>query len=154
MIYLFSLFKSKYCLIVFPLSLGLSYLMMPGKVFYSWYILVSVLFMLSFSLVVTCIIRNVKEKILLAKTYKSSIVGIVATALGLASLQVCGVGAPVCSAAVGAGILSSLFPTVFLNLMEKYALQFILASILFQLIALYFMNCFKQVSSLALSKAK
>jgi len=144
--YLFSIFKSKYCLIVFAISLFLSYFLIPKTVFYGWYKILAYTFMISFSLTITCIIRNVKEKILLAKTYKSSVIGIIATALGLTALQVCGVGAPVCGAAVGLGILSSIFPTVFVDVMSKYAVHIIVLSIIFQLVALYFMNCFKEVN--------
>ena len=146
MIYLFNIFKSKYCLIAFVLSLILSYFLIPKAVFYQWYIILAITFMLALSLTLTCIIRNIKEKILLARTYKSSIIGIIATALGLAALQVCGVGAPVCGAAVGVGILSSIFPAIFINIISKYQIYFIVFSILFQLVALYFMNCFKEFS--------
>ena len=145
MIYLLNIFKSKYCLSVFALSFVLSYFLIPKTVFYGWYTAIAILFMISFSLVTTCIVRNVKEKVMLAKTYKSSIIGIVAVALGLGALQVCGVGAPVCGAAVGLGIFSSIFPTVFVNLMSRYSIHFIILSIVFQLVALYFMNCCKNL---------
>jgi len=75
---------------------------------------------------------------------ESSTIGIVATTIGLAALQICGVGAPVCGAAVGLGIISSIFPTVFINVMSKYAVYFIVFSITIQLITLYFMKCFKK----------
>ena len=144
MFYLFNIFKSKYCIGIFVLSLILTYFLIPGKAFYEWYILLDIAFMVSFALVITCIVRNVKEKILLAKTYKTSILGIVATAVGLSALQVCGFGAPVCGAVVGAGIISSIFPAVFLNLLEDYSVIIIILSIAFQLIALFFMGCFKK----------
>lgn len=142
--YLFNIFKSKYCLIVYALSALLSYFLIPKTVFYGWNIILVIIFMITFSLILTCTIRNVKEKIVLARTYKSSIIGIIAAALGLAALQVCGVGAPICGAALGFGIFSSIFPAVFVNLISDYAIDFILFSILLQGVALYFMHCFKR----------
>ena len=146
--YLFYIFKSKYCLIVFVLSLVISYFLVPKTVFYGVYTILAIAFMAAFALTLTCIVRNIKEKVLLAKTYKSSIVGILATALGLVALQVCGIGAPVCGATVGLGIVSSIFPAVFIELMSKYAIYLILISLIFQLFALYFMDCFKGVKIL------
>ena len=141
--YLFYVLKSKYCIITFVLALFLSYFLIPKTVFYGLYILLAGLFMISFSLSITCIVRNIKEKVLVAKTYKSSVIGLVAAALGLAALQVCGVGAPFCGAAVGLGILSSFLPTAFIDIMSDFAVEFIVVSIFFQLLALYLMNCFK-----------
>ena len=88
--------------------------------------------------------RNVKEKVILAKTYKSSLIGILATAIGLSALQVCGVGAPVCGATIGAGFLSALFPGIFMRFLDNFAVYILIASILLQIISLYFMNCFKK----------
>ena len=88
-------------------------------------------------------VRNIKERVVVAKTYTSSLIGIIATAVGLAAMQVCGFGAPICGAAVGLGIFSSLFPMAFVDVMAKYAVEFVSFSILIQIIALYFMNCFK-----------
>ena len=146
--YLFYIFKSKYCLAVFIISLILSYFLIPKTVFYKWYIILAATFMVLFSLTITCMVRNIKEKVMLAKTYKNSIVGIIAIALGLSALQVCGVGAPFCGAAVGLGLFSSIFPAAFMDVMAKYAASFIAFSIVLQLFALYFMNCFKKVKRL------
>lgn len=145
--YIWAVLKSKYCELVFVISFFLSYFLIPKNVFYGWNQLLAYAFMLVFALTTTCIVRNIKEKILLARTYKSSILGIIAVALGLAALQVCGVNAPVCGAAVGIGILSSIFPAIFVNLMAKPSIHLgmILISIVFQLVALYFMNCWKDL---------
>lgn len=144
MMYIFYIFKSKYCLLFFSLSLLLGYILIPKTVFYGWYTILAITFMTLFALAVTCIIRNVKEKIIVVKTYKSSIIGIIAVAIGLVALQACGVGAPICGAAVGFGILSSIFPSVLLWKISKYAIYLLEISIVFQGVALYFMNCFKQ----------
>ncbi len=101
--------------------------------------------MVAFALTLTCLARNIKEKVVLAKTYKSSILGIIATALGLSVLQVCGVGAPVCGASIGAGIVSLFFPSFALNFFEKYSIYIIIGSIIIQIIALYYMRCFVKI---------
>ena len=150
--YIFYIFKSKYCLIVFILSLFLGYSLVPKAVFYGWYTILAIIFITLFALSITCIIRNVKEKILLAKTYKSSVIGIIATAVGIVALQTCGVGAPVCGAAVGLGIVSSIFPSVLVWKISKYAIDLMVISIAFQLLALYFMNCFKRFKQLNIQK--
>lgn len=141
--YLINTLRSKYCIGVFILSLILSYFLIPGRLFYGIYLVLAIVFMILFALTLTCIIRNIKEKIVLAKTYKSSLIGIIAGGIGLAAVQVCGVGAPVCGATIGMGILSTVFPMVFVDILTKYASIILIISIIFQFIALYFMNCFE-----------
>ncbi len=141
--YITKLFQSDYCKFAFLLFIVLSYFLVPRHVFYGWYQVLAIIFMLSFSLVMTCIVRNIKEEIVLARTYKSSILGVLATALGLSALQVCGAGAPVCGASLGIGVLSSITPTFFMNFLEKYSVLMLLIAISFQFLTLYFMNCFK-----------
>ncbi|GEM_PF-693075 len=145
MIYLRQIFKSKVCVLTFIIALIISYLLIPKKAFYGVYTIISVLFMISLALTITCIVRNTKEKVLLARTYESSIIGIIATAIGLASLQVCGVGAPVCGAAVGVGILASVMPYTLMSTITNHAGTLLIISIIFQITALYFMNCFKSI---------
>ena len=147
MIYLQKVLKSKVCILVFILSLIGSYFLIPKTAFYGRTIVISILFMITLATTITCIVRNIKEKIILARTYESSIISIIATAVGLASLQVCGVGAPVCGAAVGVGILSSIFPYTTVSLISEHAELILIISILLQLISLYFMNCFKSMGT-------
>ncbi len=146
--YLYHIFQSRYCWLTFALSFFLSYFLIPKTVFCCWYTSLAVLFMFSFALTITCTIRNAKEKIVLAKTYQSSLLGLLATAIGLIALQTCGLGAPVCGAAVGLGVLSSVFPTFFVTQMARYAIPLLLLSIFFQFASLYFMNCFRRWHSL------
>ncbi len=143
MIHLFKIFKSNYCKLVFTISLIISYFLIPNKVFHGIHNITAILFMIVFSLTITCMTYNIKERIKLARTYKNSILSIIATAIGLSALQVCGVGAPVCTATIGAGILALIFPVTFVEFLSDYSILIISISILFQLIALYFMNCFK-----------
>lgn len=125
------------------LFLILSYFIVPSHVFKSGHTFIAILFMLSFSLVMTCIIRNIKEEIILARTYKSSILGLLSTTLGLSALQACGLGAPVCGATLGLSLFSSLMPAVFVNFINKHAELMLWIAILFQILTLYLLNCFK-----------
>ncbi len=143
--YIKKVFQSKPCLATFTLSLILSYFLIPKKVFYESFILIAFAFMFLFALIITCTIRNFKEKIKLAKGTKASGLAAFATALGLISLQVCGVGAPVCGATVGIGILSIFLPATAIGLIENYEIEIIIATILLQFISLKYMNCFKEV---------
>ncbi len=144
-VYIIKVFKSNYCKFLFLLFFVLSYFLIPASVFYGIYTLLAIAFMISFSLTLTCLIRNIKERVLVAKEYKKSIVGILASAVGLTALQVCGVGAPLCGAYLGAGILSTILPGFFMNFLEKYSVVLILFSIVFQIIGLKSMNCFKKI---------
>ena len=143
--YIKKVFQSKPCLFTFALSLILSYFLIPKKVFYESFILIAFSFMFLFALIITCTVKNFKEKMKLAKATKGSGLAAVATALGLISLQVCGVGAPVCGATVGVGLISIFLPATALGFVEKYAIEIILMTILLQLVSLKYMNCFKEV---------
>ncbi|MBT4334308.1 hypothetical protein HOD61_00640 [archaeon] len=102
--------------------------------------------MIVFALTMTCIVNNIKERIILAKTYKTSMVSIIATAIGISALQVCGVGAPICTATIGAGVLALIFPITLIEVLSRYSILIISFSILLQLTALYFLGCFKRVT--------
>lgn len=130
---------------VLLVALLISYFLIPKKVFYREYTIIAIIFMISFSLTLMCITRNIKEKIALARTYKSSVFGVIAVAIGLSALQVCGVGAPVCGAVVGAGVASVFFPTFLSTFFSKYSLVIVSSSIVFQISSLYFMNCFNEI---------
>ena len=142
-LYLLKIFKSNYCKIVFIVSLVVAYLLIPSRIFYGIFTILGLIYMIVFALTLTCTIRNVKERIMLVKKYQTSIVAILAAALGIIALQVCSIGAPVCGAVIGAGILSLLLPSIFISFLNKYALIIVIASIIIQVVALYFLNCFK-----------
>ncbi len=71
--------------------------------------------MITFSLVLTCFVRAIKEKIIHRGKNKHSLLGLLAAVFGVSAFQVCGIGAPVCSATLGAWILSIIFPSVFIS---------------------------------------
>lgn len=144
--YILHIFKSHYCKTIFILSLIAGYFLVPEKVFYRWYTLLAIIFIIVFALTITCLIRNIKERFKDAKSQGKSLVGIISMVLGISALQVCGVGAPICGATVGAGIVSLIFPSFALGFLEKYSLWIIVFSIIFQLISLYFMKCYQKIN--------
>lgn len=132
--------KSHYCKIVFILSAILSYFLIPPAVIHA-YPLVAFTFILAFSAVITCTIRNMKERALLAKAAPNSIAALSAL-LGLSALQLCIAG--FCSsAAVG---IVALMPAFLSFYMEEHALEIVIATIVLQLGSLYYMGCFKDIS--------
>jgi len=143
--FLLRIFKSNYCRIIFLIAFFGGYFLIPKAVFTDQYALgLSALFLFSFALTITCLIRNIKERVVQAQIYKSSLIGIIATAIGISALQACGIGAPICGASIGTGIVSMIFPGVLFTYLHEYSVLIIVISILSQLISLYFMNCFSK----------
>lgn len=145
-IFLIGIFKSHYCKLVFLISALLISLLIPKKIFYGYYNILAILFILVTSLTATCFIRNIKERILSAKNSGASLIGIISIIFGIGALQVCTIGAPVCGASIGMGIAALLFPGIAFSFAEKYGIWLVSFSIIIQLIALYFMNCFKFIN--------
>ena len=146
-IYFLKILLSNFCKLVFVAAFFLGYFLIPRSVFDHSYRILALIFMLTFALSITCITRNIKERIALMKTTKSSVLTIVASIFGLAAFQVCGVGTPVCGVSVGVGFVSIIFPGFLYNLLTDYANGFIIFSIFAQIIALYFMHCFHPAKS-------
>lgn len=145
-LYLWSLFKSNYCKITFLISLVLISFLTPKKIFYGFYSILGILFIVLTSITVTCLLRNVKERISSAKTNGATFMGILSVIFGFGALQVCTIGAPICGATIGAGVVALIFPGILFNFLEKYSIWIIVFSIIIQIISLYFMNCFKRTS--------
>lgn len=139
--------KSNYCKTVFGISLLISYFLLPSRVFYGIFTLLAVAFMVLFSLSVSCIVRNIKEKAKSLKSQGGSILSLIASIFGISAFQVCTVGAPVCGATLGTSILSLFFPSFFVGVMKNFAIPFIFVSIIFQFFALYIMKCFENFKS-------
>jgi len=136
---------SKLCKIIFILSLIVSFFLVPIELFKTDYAVIVVLFMIFFSLTVTCIFRNIREEIVVLRNTHHHLLGIVAAVLGISAMQVCGIATHMCVGGVGLGIISALYPVVFVNLLTKYAVSVIVGSIVLQGIALHFMGCFRRV---------
>ncbi|PKM91812.1 hypothetical protein CVU82_01230 [Candidatus Falkowbacteria bacterium HGW-Falkowbacteria-1] len=145
-IYLLKVLKSKYCLISFALVSILAYFLVPKKIFYGYYSIIAVIFIIVFSLTLTCMIRSIKDKAEVRKRQRTgSIIGFIFSIIGLSALHICTIGAPVCGASIGAAIISVFFPALALDFLNDYALTVVVISILIQIFALYQMKCFKKV---------
>ena len=143
---LIEILKSKYCKIVFLLSLILSYFLVPKHLVGFWWNLIVIVFILVFSINMTCMVRNIKERIKVARTTTHSVINLIASGLGIMALQVCGTSGYFCSASILMGMFSSVLPNILLDFLKEYSLYIILVTILFQLISLRNMKCFKRVS--------
>jgi hypothetical protein len=99
--------------------------------------------MITFSLVITCIIKNFKDRITLVKTYQGSFFGILGTAMGISALQVCGLG--VCGTGVGIVVLGLVFPSTLIAFLTDKSVELVLLSIFINVVALYSLGCFKKV---------
>ncbi|RJQ34382.1 hypothetical protein C4566_02215 [Candidatus Parcubacteria bacterium] len=144
-VYLLEIFKSNYCKIIFLLILAISYFLIPQKVFYGWFFILAIIFMVAFSLVMTCLIRSIKDKVVENRKTKQKITGAIAALIGLSALQVCTVGAPVCGVSIGFSIVASIFPSLAFNFLEQYSIYIVIVSIIFQFYSLYKMGCFHRV---------
>lgn len=139
-----SILRSNYCKIVLLISILIVSFIIPKKIFYGYYTILGVLFVLTTSLLITCFIRNIKEKVKSAKAHGASLGGIIGILFGFGALHACTIGAPICGASIGGGIIALIFPSFAFNLFEKHSIFIILISLIIQLIALYFIGCFKR----------
>ncbi len=139
------LFRSKYCWLVFMASIVGGYFLIPQKILIlnGWWYLIGSLYILTFAIIIACIARIIKERVVTVKNTGAGILAIVFAVLGIGIMQVCGVGAPICGATVGIGIFSLFFPSLSNSFLSEHGLFLIILSISIQLIALYYMKCFK-----------
>jgi len=141
--YFIQILDSIYCKLVFFIAIVISYFLVPHRVLHSYDCWLAIIFMIVFSFSLACIVRNIKEKIVLSRTYKTSVLSLVLSILGFSAFQVCGIGAPVCGLSAGAGVLAIFFPGFVLSFLSNNSIFIVIFSIVVQVFALYFMNCFK-----------
>ncbi len=141
-IYLKKVLLSHWCKLVFLLALIGGYFLIPPTILSGLNLVLALTFLILFAFVTTCLVRNIKEKVSVARTSQVGILGILAIIFGFSALQMCAVNS-VCLVGAGAGILSLIFPGVMFSFLEKYAVAILIVSILIQLATLYFMGCFK-----------
>ncbi len=145
-IYLLKVMKSKYCLISFILIAIGAYFLVPKKIFYGFYSIIAIIFIIVFSLTLTCMIRSIKDKTEARKKQRTgSIISFIFSILGLSALHTCTIGAPVCGASIGAAIVSVFFPAFALDFLNDYAILVVIISIVIQIFALFQMKCFKRI---------
>lgn len=145
-IFLIKVAKSHYCKAVFLATLIGSYFLIPSKVFVGVYTWIAILFMLLFSMVFTCFVREIKEEIKNKRRYGVSFLGIVAGVAGFSAIQFCGVGAPVCGATLGVLFLSSVLPSFFVGILSGYSNLILIGAIGVQILTLIYLGCFKRVN--------
>ncbi len=146
--------KSKWCFIVFILSLVGFYFLIPEKMFYGWYALLAYLFILSTALTITCIFRNTKERIVLNRRGGKSWGAVILSVFGILATQVCGIGAPMCGAALGGSIGLTFLPSIAQSFFEDYAVYIIIIAILGQMYSLYLLKCWGNNYCLAIPTKK
>lgn len=146
-VYLLQAAKSHYCKVVFLVTLIGSYFLIPAHVFGGIYTGVAILFMLTFSTLITCFVRETKEKIKSKREHGVSFLGILASILGFSAFQFCGIGAPICGASLGVAFLSSVLPSFFVGMLTAYSDLILVVAIGVQIAALVYMNCFRKVAT-------
>lgn len=144
--YFIHVLRSNYCKIVFALGLVAGWFLVPESAFSGWMLTFALVFIFVFAMTITCLIRSVKERVILEKENRGSIWATIAAGVGLTALHVCGVSAPVCGASVGLGIVSAIIPGFAMQTVSEYGVYIVGASILIQAYALYNMKCFSAVA--------
>lgn len=135
--------NTKYCRFVFILSLVWWFFMVQKTLFVWNYSILWTIFVLSFALTITCLVRNIKEKIQIANKQKKSIIWIIGAVIGISAAQVCGVNAMFCGSTIWVWVLSTILPWTALWFLSEYSVWIIITSIIIQIFWLYFMKCFK-----------
>lgn len=135
--------KTRYCGIVFLLSLGIGYLLIPKRIWNESLIGVGVTYVFVFALTVTCVVKGIKEKMVALKNARLSALGMLASLIGISALQMCGVSLPMCGISMGGGIVALLLPGVLMQFIHRYAFGIVIGSILFQMYVLHSMQCFR-----------
>lgn len=135
--------KSNYCKLVFILSIILGYFLLPRHIWYSSYIFLAIPFVLLFAFTMACTVRNIKEKVKSKKQNKGSVIGIIASILGISVLQVCGIGVPMCGVSIGMSLLSIFLPSSLLMSLSPFGGWILGIIIIIQIVSLYFLGCFK-----------
>ncbi len=141
---LVQIFKSRYCVMVFVLSFFLIGFISPQKIFHGHNTIIGLLFIISTSLLITCLVRSIKEKIYSARINGASVLGVISIVLGLGAIEACALSAPVCGAYISTGFLAIFFPNIVLNVFEKYNTLIISLSFVIQIFALYQLSCFNK----------
>jgi hypothetical protein len=117
----------------------IGYILVPKQVFLSGFWWLAIPFIVSFALVTTCTIRNLRLRFQNGGGKK----GLLASFFGFGALQVCGLSAYACSTALGFSILASILPHSILVIFQQYSVFIILISIVVQIYALFQLDCVK-----------
>lgn len=143
--FILRVFSSHYCWLSLVLSFIIGYFLVPEKIFHGAWSIFGIVYALVFSIVLTCMIRVIKEKALNMKRTGAGIISVIGAILGLGAMQVCGIGAPICGATLGVSIFSIIAPGVSTALWQDFAIPLLFVSIILQIVSLYYLKCFKKV---------
>jgi hypothetical protein len=141
--------KSKYCWFVMIGSLILSYFLIIKKFtsFTSfWSILLSVIYIILFSISNSCLIFEIKSRIKnKMDTGKSSFISILGSVLGFGAVQLCTVSGT-CSINLITTLLFAVFPTSIGMIFVKNGIWILVIANLLLLYSIYKLECFRKGS--------
>lgn len=141
------IFKSKYCWLVIFISAILGYFLVIKKLtsFTSfWSILLSVFYIILFSISNSCLVRLIKERVKdSVKIGASGFFSILGSILGLGAVQLCTVSGT-CGMTLFTSLLFTILPTSIGMLLMRNGVWILLFSNLLLLYSIFKMNCFKK----------
>jgi hypothetical protein len=126
------------CKIVFFISIFAAYALVPHKVFGAHFLL-SIAFALAFALTMACVAYSMREN--LKKERSAGLFSLVASAVGFAALQACGL--TLACGTAGLGIILLILPAALVGYLSQYGIYIVMASIVLQLASLYAMGCLR-----------
>jgi hypothetical protein len=124
-------------ILLFGVFIIVGYILIPKQVFTAGYWWLAIPFILMFSILSVCSIKNIVSN----SKYKGSKKGIIASIFGLGALQVCGLSAFACSSALGFTLMATILPHTTLSFFQNYSLQIIIFSLIIQIYAIYQLKC-------------
>jgi len=136
------LLKSNYCRAIFVISVIVSYFLLPDFIFMGWLSLLAVLFMLIFSVSMTCMVRGIKDTLANTKKTSTSVLSLISMLFGFSAFHACTIGAPLCVTA-GLGLLVVALPGFMVDVLSTYGVIIIVVSMVIQILVLYWMGCLR-----------
>ena len=141
------MFRSKYCWLVFSISLVVAYFLVKKFLtsFTDLFVIINtVLFLILFSLSLTCNIRIIRKRVEEVKRieiYRNGIISVILYLIGFTALQTCFVSG-FCGINLTISLLSTILPAAFLNFFVEYGKWVLFATNILLLISLFSMKCF------------
>jgi hypothetical protein len=142
-----SVLKSKYCWFVIVVSLVLSYFLIVKK-FTAFSnlgsIFLSVVYIFSFAISNSCLIRDIKESVKSKiKSGTNSVVSIIGSILGFGAVQLCTVSGT-CGVSIFTSLLLSIFPNSIAFFFIESGIWILLIADILLLFSIYRMRCFRK----------
>ena len=143
--YILKLISSPQCIVVAAVSFSLAYILLPVSAFTQAEAVLASAYLLLFSSSTACLVRNLKGRVMAARSMGGSVAYVVSGSLGFTALQACGGSAPTCASGLGVGVLSLVLPQYAVQVSQEYGSILLVVSIVFQAAALLHMGCFWEV---------